>query len=155
MKTNANLAGWLGISACLLCLRTSLEDFFVASEVIWRCPDFNLLHCKQIPSNCASFRMIYIRHGDLECPGCLICADRSKVDGYKSPPIENEVVPMLNLKREKKRKMKERERRRRQRKKLKLRRKKRRERKERKRRRKKLKKLERALRKSNAIITNT
>ncbi len=41
---------------------------------IWRCPDFKLLACKDPPKQCTSYRMIYIRHGHMECPACLICA---------------------------------------------------------------------------------
>ena len=95
---------------------------FVFVIQIWRCPDFNLIQCKQLPSSCVSFRMIYIRHGDLACPGCLICADPAPVVPWVAPPVVNELpaVTKINPKRKKKRKMKEKERKRRERKKMKV-----------------------------------
>lgn len=47
----------------------------VHSSVIWRCPEFKIMSCREPPSDCQSFSMIYLRHGDLECPACLVCAD--------------------------------------------------------------------------------
>lgn len=31
--------------------------------------------CKEPPPDCQSLSMIYLRHGDIECPACLVCAD--------------------------------------------------------------------------------
>lgn len=47
----------------------------VNSSVIWRCPEFSLMTCKEPPPDCQSLSMIYLRHGDIECPACLVCAD--------------------------------------------------------------------------------
>ena len=58
------------------------QSINVSNMQIWKCPEFNILNCKTPPADCLSFDMIYLRHGDLECPGCVICADPSHYDPW-------------------------------------------------------------------------
>ncbi|ELT94067.1 hypothetical protein CAPTEDRAFT_227937 [Capitella teleta] len=68
-------------------------------NTIWRCPEFNLLKCHSVSASCSSVRMIYIKHGHLECPGCLICVD--PID-FSSWFANSKKRPQINSKRKKK-----------------------------------------------------
>lgn len=93
MHANINLAG-------LLLSLGIMQSFELP---IWRCPEFKLLpSCKILPSDCSSYRMIYVRHIHMACPACLICAESKRITHWSMFKTHDTKLHRLKRRRRKK-----------------------------------------------------